>query len=399
MTSEPTSAYVWIWRPDTTDPVVCGRLDKRDEVIAFVYARSYLDRANAVAIYEPELPLRAGYQYPASAQTRGVPLSVDAMPDSWGRRLNQPSSRRAPSRLRGHHLPVGIGIRPNRSSGLSGVGQRVRAPRGCPCDTRRACNHVRADRNWPAADADLSAALFRGTSIGGARPKALIDDGHRKLIAKFSSSTDTYPVVQGEFLAMELAHRVGLDVAPVELTKAAGRHALLVERFDRTPAGHRRRIVSALTILGLTTFPEGGSATYGDLTHQIRGRFAAPNDTLRELFGRITFNIMCGNTDDHGRNHAAFVGDELELTPAYDICPSPRSGETAEQAMAFDEHGTHDSRIELLVNAAELYLLDRGEAREIVKAQEATIREEWVDASEAAMLTKVNATDSGSVNS
>jgi serine/threonine-protein kinase HipA len=262
----------------------------------------------------------------------------------------------------------------------------------------REVTHVKLDELATASElietgrplsADLNAALLRGTSIGGARPKALIDDGDRKLIVKFSSSTDTYPVVQGEFLAMELARRVGLAVAPVELTTAAGRHALLIERFDRTPAGHRRRIVSALTVLGLTAFPEGRYATYRDLTHHIRGRFAAPADTLRELFGRIAFNIMCGNTDDHGRNHAAFVEDQLELTPAYDICPQPRSGETAEQAMAFDEHGNRDARLELLIDAAELYLLDAGKALEIVEAQEATIRAEWLDACDAAKLTTV----------
>jgi serine/threonine-protein kinase HipA len=381
---------VWIWLPNTTDPVVCGRLDQRDEQIVFVYARSYLDRANAVAIYESELPLRAGYQYPASAQAQGVPLCIDdAMPDSWGRRLVN-------HRLGG--LTVELGdityLLESGSDRIGALDFQESATEHVP----REVTHVKLDELATASElietgrplsADLNAALLRGTSIGGARPKALIDDGDRKLIVKFSSSTDTYPVVQGEFLAMELARRVGLAVAPVELTTAAGRHALLIERFDRTPAGHRRRIVSALTVLGLTAFPEGRYATYRDLTHHIRGRFAAPADTLRELFGRIAFNIMCGNTDDHGRNHAAFVEDQLELTPAYDICPQPRSGETAEQAMAFDEHGNRDARLELLIDAAELYLLDAGKALEIVEAQEATIRAEWLDACDAAKLTTV----------
>jgi len=390
MTSEPTSAYVWIWLPNSTEPVVCGRLDKRDERIAFVYARSYLDRRGALAIYDTELPLTAGYQYPASAQTRGVPLCInDATPDSWGRRLVN-------HRL--GELAVEFGdityLLESGSDRIGALDFQESASEYVP----REVAHATLDDLATASELietgqrlspDLDAALLRGTSIGGARPKALIDDGGRKLIAKFSSSTDTYPVVQGEFLAMELARRVGLDVARVELTTAAGRHALLVDRFDRTPDGHRRRIVSALTILGLTAWPEGRYATYRDLTHHIRRGFAAPQDTLRELFGRIAFNIMCGNTDDHGRNHAAFVGDHLELTPAYDICPQARSGETAEQAMAFDEHGNRDARLELLLNAADLYLLDRGEAREIVEAQEATIRDSWVDACDAAKLTKV----------
>ncbi len=120
--------------------------------------------------------------------------------------------------------------------------------------------------------------MLRGTSIGGARPKALVDDGERRLIAKFSSTTDPYPVVQGEFLAMELASRVGLDVAGVQLTRAVGRYALLVERFDRV-AERRSRAVSALTILRLDAFPGGRYATYVGLADEIRAQFVRPDET------------------------------------------------------------------------------------------------------------------------
>ena len=388
MTSEPASAYVWIWLPDAIEPVVCGRLERLDTQIGFLYARSYLDRHDAVPIYQPELPLTAGYQYPASAQTSGVPLCIDdAMPDSWGRRL---VNRRL------GELGVDFGdltyLLESGSDRIGALDFQESASEYVP----RAIAHATLDELATASQLvvaglpvspELEAALLRGTSIGGARPKALIDDGSRKLIAKFASSYDAYPVVQGEFLAMELARRVGLDVAPVELTSAAGRRALLVERFDRTATGQRRRMVSALTILGLTAFPEGRYATYRDLTHHIRRDFSDPTNTLRELFGRIAFNILCGNTDDHGRNHAAFVGDELQLTPAYDICPQARSGETAQQAMAFGIDDNRDARLEPLVDAAHLYLLDRSEARDIIEAQVETIRAAWSDACDAAMLT------------
>ena len=92
---------------------------------------------------------------------------------------------------------------------------------------------------------------------------------------------------------------------------------LLVDRFDRTPAGTRRHFVSALTVLGLSSYPDGRYATYVDLAHRIRAEFVHPDATLRELFARIAFNMLTGNTDDHGRNHAAFVtANGLALTPA-----------------------------------------------------------------------------------
>ena len=75
-------------------------------------------------------------------------------------------------------------------------------------------------------------------------------------------------------------------------------------------------------------------ASYEDLATIIRHRFQAPADTLHELFKRLVFNILCGNTDDHARNHAAFWdGRSLNLTPAYDICPQQRAGNEATQAM------------------------------------------------------------------
>src|SRR3546814_10321073 len=75
-------------------------------------------------------------------------------------------------------------------------------------------------------------------------------------------------------------------------------------------------------------------ASYQDLAEIVRHRFTDPSATLRELFARIVFNILCGNTDDHARNHAAFWdGATLTLTPAYDICPPGRTGQEATQAM------------------------------------------------------------------
>ena len=68
--------------------------------------------------------------------------------------------------------------------------------------------------------------------------------------------------------------------------------------------------------------------------------------TLRELFSRITFNILAGNNDDHARNHAAFWdGIELTLTPAYDICPQPRAGGETAQVMAIGEDGYRMSQV------------------------------------------------------
>jgi serine/threonine-protein kinase HipA len=177
-------------------------------------------------------------------------------------------------------------------------------------------------------------------------------------------------------------------VAPVELVERLGKQALLVERFDRVPGtAQRRATVSALTILGLSEM-QGRYAAYPDLADEIRARFSDPRGTLRELFARITFNVLVGNTDDHARNHAAFWdGRQLTLTPAYDICPQVRSGGEARQAMAIGRDGSRWSRLTTCVAAAATYLLSEEEARATIDRQIEVIRGEWDAVSRSAGLT------------
>lgn len=245
----------------------------------------------------------------------------------------------------------------------------------------------------------LAEALLRGTSIGGARPKALLHDHPtgRQLIAKFEVASDPYPVVKAEAVAMDLARRVGLNVAHSEIIESQGKSVLLVERFDRVPVSEgkmrRRMLVSALTLFGLDEMA-GRYVTYHGLAEMIRQRFTRPETTLRELFGRIVFNICVSNTDDHARNHAAFYhfdaqGIDLTLTPGYDICPQIRSGDTADQALAIDRDGRRASRLQLCVQAAPVYQLTSAEAREIIDHQVSAIEAEWADAADKARLTAV----------
>ena len=187
---------------------------------------------------------------------------------------------------------------------------------------------------------------------------------------------------------MTLARRCGLDVAPVSLMEVRKRYVLVVERFDRPGGRRRQRVVSALTVLGMNTFPSGRYATYHALADEIRRSFARPDATLRELFGRIAFNILCGNTDDHGRNHAALVFDDgLRLSPAYDICPQARTGTVADQAMAYGPGGERSARLAPLVANAGVYHLNETEARDIVNRQVATIRHAWDEVCDEARLT------------
>ena len=191
---------------------------------------------------------------------------------------------------------------------------------------------------------------------------------------------------------MRLARAAGLDVASVRLARAAGKDVLLVERFDRVKAAKawsRRAMVSALTLLGLDEMM-ARYASYEDLATMVRQRFADPLAALREIFARMVFNILCGNTDDHARNHAAFWdGRALMLTPAYDICPQARAGNEAAQAMLI----TGPNRLSNLATCIEAcpnFLLDRPQALRIIEHQIAVIRDRWDDTCKEAELSEID---------
>jgi len=238
---------------------------------------------------------------------------------------------------------------------------------------------------------DLEQALFHGSSLGGARPKAMIEAENCKFIAKFSSSTDTYNVVKAEYIAMRLAADIGLHVAPVRFHHTAGKDVILIERFDRTKVEdgwQRRLMVSALTLFGLDEMM-ARYASYEVFSDIIRQRFDEPKATLRELFGRLVFNIICGNTDDHARNHAAFWdGKVLKLTPAYDICPQNRTGNEATQAMLIVSENRM-SNLAVCLDAAPKFLLTETEAVEIIRHHIETVRAQWTRVCDEVALSDV----------
>jgi serine/threonine-protein kinase HipA len=131
-------------------------------------------------------------------------------------------------------------------------------------------------------------------------------------------------------------------------------------------------------------------ASYEIFAEIIRHKFAAPSATLRELFSRLVFNILCGNTDDHARNHAAFWdGSKLTLTPAYDICPQGRAGNEASQAMLI--YGDQRlSRIDTCLEAAHNFLLSRDEAKAIYEKQRELIESNWEKVCGEAGLDETN---------
>lgn len=400
MTSDPElprNAYVWTWLPQATAPVVAGRIVRDGDIHQFVYGRSYLERADAIPLYLPELPLGRGPIRPLAQLTMANCLR-DCAPDAWGRRviINRLTGRRGQA-ADAIELDELTYMLESGSDRIGALDFQISPSHYTPRQTEQASlkellqSAERVEQGVPLSP-DLDRALNHGSSIGGARPKALIEAGDRKLIAKFSATNDTFSVVKGEFIAMKLAKMAGLNVAPVKLERASGKDVLLVERFDRVKTAsswRRRAIVSALTLEGLNEL-SGYHAGYDTLAQIIRARFMDPAATLRELYRRMVFNVLVGNTDDHARNHAAFWdGNNLSLTPAYDICPQARSGRERNQAIGINGAERRSQLAACLATSANFLIRD-DEAVDIMRSQISCVRDNWVRVCDDASLTQTD---------
>lgn len=394
---ESKEAYVWIWLPEKTEPIVAGKLENDGNYITFNYGRSYLKRSDAIAIYLPELPLQSGIL--PLLNGLNMPNAIrDSAPDAWGRRviINRKMG------LRGNDTDTAVlnEITYLLESGSDRIGAldfQFSPAEYIPRSAQNAkleelLQSAERVQNGIPLSPDLDQALFHGSSIGGARPKALLEDCDSKFIAKFSASSDPYSVVKAEYIAMRLAAFCGLNVAPVKLVQVLGKDVILIERFDRYKVKSgwaRKSMVSALTLFGLSDMM-ARYASYEDFAEIIRQRFIEPKATLKELFGRLVFNILCGNNDDHARNHAAFWnGKDLTLTPAYDICPQNRTGNESTQAMKIVGSNSY-SQLKTCLDAAHHFLLSEKEAVEIFDTFQTIIRDNWDDVCDEAELTKVD---------
>ena len=351
----------------------------------------------AIPIYEPELPLRTG-ELPLTDGLSMPGCIRDASPDAWGRRviINKKLGLKAEGTDTGEldELTYLLESGSDRSGALDfQQSPSEYVPRSAAnAELEELLQSAeRVEQGIPLTP-ELELALLHGSPIGGARPKALIKDGDMKYIAKFSSGSDIYNVIKAEFIAMRLAALAGLNVAPVKLASAAAKDVLLVERFDRNYSAKgwtRKAMVSALTLLGLDEMM-ARYASYETLAEIIRHRFTEPKQTLRELFNRLVFNVLCGNTDDHARNHAAFWdGRELTLTPAYDICPQGRTGNEASQAMLISG-SNNSSRLTTCLETAHNFLMAEADARIVIENLKAAIEEHWDAVCDEAQLGEID---------
>ena len=317
----------------------------------------------------------------------------DSFPDRWGRllldrreRLTALAEGRPKRMLTDYDYLVGIedftrmgGIRYKEedSDGYIRSSTEYLVP---PIESLRvlcdACHEIELaeERNELPEQRWIDQLIDPGTSLGGARPKAnVVDTDGTLYVAKFPSEKDLENTELIEHFSHQLAAKAGINVAKTRTIRISkNRDLLLSERFDRTKDSRRIHFASAMSLLGLDD--GAGSSTgngYLDIVDFILHGCTDVRQNLRELYRRVAFNVMFGNTDDHFRNHGFLLTPKgWTLSPAYDINPGAKS----HQCLLIDAY-TEESDINTLLSASENYMLEREEGTEIIEEVHAAIKD------------------------
>jgi serine/threonine-protein kinase HipA len=338
----------------------------------FRYGDRYLERKDAIELDPFRLPL--GNTVHEFTKLKGIPGAVrDAGPDAWGRRVIEHKLQRSPGDLEEiDYLLNG----PQDGAGYLSFGSKLEPP--APkrrynrthqlADLIAAAEAIEEGKRVPV---HILEQLEPGTSMGGARPKATIEDGNRLWLGKFPEKGDRCNLQRVEYATLELARRCGITVCNARLQSVAGQDVLMVERFDReyTDGGYLRfGLVSGLTLLDSDdNLLDRKRWSYLLLADQLRRWSENPDGDRVELYRRIVFNAAVTNNDDHPRNHAVLRTEHgWRLTSAYDLVPAPLvSLERRDLAMTVGTYGRAASIYNLLSHCERFGLTTEAARKEI----------------------------------
>lgn len=373
MTSE---LFVFVYLPAAIEPVVAGRLrwhrpDDERSPVEFWYGRSYRQRPESFSLDPLRLPL-SSIRFQAEGLTGPLSVFSDAFPDQWGKRallhqnggqpLTQPEYLlRSTGRQRIGALEFALENTPPHEHPTSGELNAL----------YRIVELIERREHIPEEWHDL---LFQGTSMGGARPKAVLEHDGRLWLAKFPDRDDRENQARIEHATLRLAHHCGIKVPDSRVVPIHhDKEALLIERFDRLPSNgcwSRRHFISAATVCGWT--PANDRKGYPLFAEELR-RWSATMEDAPVLYRRMLFNLLTSNRDDHHRNHALLLHpDGFRLSPAYDLVAG--EGMRRTHAMCIGEEGARPTLTNAL-SACRRFGLDEPEARAMIEAMKERMKD------------------------
>jgi serine/threonine-protein kinase HipA len=291
---------------------------------SFAYSQEYLQTTGAYQI-DPELELQTG-NWPLAGELPGCFL--DSAPDRWGRNLiNKQFAGRKLNNL-DYLLAVSdrtrqgaLRFKTTQEEAFQHPSANVPKLLDLPqlLDASNAIDHPKQGQEA------IKYLLEAGSgSLGGARPKAIVEKNGQLYLAKFPHKSDETNVIATEFHALMKARSRGMDVPDCELVSVGGADVLLIKRFDRDYTSGENSRIGYLSAMSALVAVDGEQRDYLEIIDFITRYGSRPKSDIAELLRRIRYTIEINNTDDHLRNHG-FLHEKggWHLSPLFDINPNP----------------------------------------------------------------------------
>ena len=350
-------------------PIVCGvvTLDTKKKYGEFRYGKSYLLRDDAFALDPLNLPLN-GNIFSTTNQKGVFGVLLDAGADSWGEKIILSLHKTKPKDpieflLAGAGMGVGSLV-----FSLSSSSSKSKVNKNTLGDIPMLLKAKDAILNDEEIPIEAKKAFEYGSSMGGARPKTTVSDAGITYLAKFNRPDDLFNHAKVEHASMNMLKELTGRVATTKVLETDNGDVLLVERFDLLGTRPTHHFISANSLINLRTINNSSLVehySYGFLSEFLLKHSSVPDDAS-ELFHRMVFNVLIGNTDDHTRNHAflySFKNKDWRLSPAYDVLPINANNQHGIGIGLDGRNGT----IENLLSQSERFGLKRFKAEKIIK--------------------------------
>jgi serine/threonine-protein kinase HipA len=346
-------------------PLLIGSINlvRSTQGVSLRYADDWLQSGFPLS---EDLPL-IGQEFLPTERSTAAGSVDDARPDRWGERVIRFIDK--PRRLSlleylffaGDDRFGALGVSTSPTQYLP----RRLGPLPALADANEIQELIRKVQNNEVVPQAQERLISPGATMGGARPKALVNIGGEQWVIKFADGdpADT-PLI--EHASMTLALEASIRVAETRPVRLIHGHAVAIKRFDRAGG---RRLHSLSARVALQAAAEGFG--YPELAQLLRRKGVVDGDLyvahMRELFRRMVFNILIDNTDDHEKNHAVLVTDsqQYELSPAYDVLPSG-------QALGFQQMRVGDqeadSTLDNALSMSRMFSLTKDQAVNEVRA-------------------------------
>jgi len=358
------------------DPVPVGEVAMHGNGFVFRYANSWLARPDAFAIDPLSLPLTPN-QY---SSTRMFGVLDDATPDNWGRRVLLATHKQHPqNEVEWLLASRGAGVGCLLFSASRSQRPTLHHPPQFEDLEKIMVGLDRVEKG----DVDLPVEIARlfefGSSMGGARPKVTVTHEGKEWIAKLGRSDDVFDQPRAEFASLQMADAAGLPAAKHKLVEVAGKPVLMVERFDRHEGAGREHYVSCNSLVStqkprMRVDAADGAVSYSRIADVLKKVCDDATFDMRELYKRMAFNVLIGNSDDHLKQTGLLLtsASGYSLAPVFDVLPHPT--QLGLQALIIGNEGRVSS-VSNLLSTPERFGLGADEARSIVTDMYAVVRE------------------------